>query len=219
MVEIHSWMETFLEKVRDAFGGRVWFVGLQGSYSRGEATEESDIDVVVILDKISMQDVRTYREMLDRLPQREQICGFFSGKEELLKWEPSELFQFTHDTTPYIGSLEEVLSFVDAAAVERAIKIGTGGVFHGCMHNLLHERREDRLKGLYKAASVTVQAIVFRQTGSYVRYQEELLSVANPEERRIVETFLSLKKGGAVELEKMSEVLLDWAGNWIRETK
>ena len=38
MVEIHSWMETFLEKVRHMFGGRIWFLGLQGSYSRGEAT-------------------------------------------------------------------------------------------------------------------------------------------------------------------------------------
>ena len=43
-------MDEFLQALDRAFGERVWFVGLQGSYGRGEATETSDIDVVVILD-------------------------------------------------------------------------------------------------------------------------------------------------------------------------
>ena len=47
MVEIHAWMERFLEELKANFAQHVWFVGLQGSYGRGEATETSDIDVVV----------------------------------------------------------------------------------------------------------------------------------------------------------------------------
>ena len=43
----YSWMNEFLGTLNEVFGDRVWFVGLQGSYGRGEATEASDIDVVV----------------------------------------------------------------------------------------------------------------------------------------------------------------------------
>ena len=50
MIDIHTWMETFLEALDRTFPARVRFVGLQGSYGRGEATEGSDIDAVVILD-------------------------------------------------------------------------------------------------------------------------------------------------------------------------
>ena len=53
MIDITVWMKNFLQTLNETFGDRVWFVGLQGSYGRGEATETSDIDVVVILDELS----------------------------------------------------------------------------------------------------------------------------------------------------------------------
>lgn len=49
MIDIMEWKRLFLQKLEETFGERVWFVGLQGSYSRGEETEKSDIDMVVIL--------------------------------------------------------------------------------------------------------------------------------------------------------------------------
>ena len=52
MVNISSWLEIFSEHLDATFHGRVWFMGLQGSYARGEAKETSDIDVVVILDSL-----------------------------------------------------------------------------------------------------------------------------------------------------------------------
>ena len=100
MVDIKTWIKTFTEKIEQTFADRVWFIGLQGSYGRGEATETSDIDVVVILDELRMNDLKTYRDMLDTLPNRELICGFISGKADLLNWEASDLFQFYYDTTP-----------------------------------------------------------------------------------------------------------------------
>ena len=41
MMDINVWMNDFLQKLNETFANRVWFVGLQGSYSRGEATETS----------------------------------------------------------------------------------------------------------------------------------------------------------------------------------
>ena len=217
MINITTWLDGFLKALHDTFEGRVWFVGLQGSHGRGEATETSDIDVVVILDELSASDIHKYNTMLDTLPHRELICGFVSGKNELLNWEPSDLFQFYYDTTPIKGSLDELLTVIDDAAVGRAIKIGACNVYHGCVHNMLHEKSDDILHGLYKSASFVVQAIAFKQTGEYIKYQKDLLGVVSADERKIVETFLKLKNGDAVEFDIMSEELFAWAKNQIVE--
>ena len=217
MIEITAWLNTFLQKLNDTFGNRVWFVGLQGSYGRGEARDTSDIDVVVILDELSASDIGVYNAMLDGLPHRELICGFLSGKDELLDWEPSDLFQFYYDTTPIKGGLDALLPLLDKAAVNRAIKIGACNIYHGCVHNMLHEKSEDILRGLYKAASFVVQAIAFKQTGKYIRFQKDLLGMVSADERRIGETFLKLKNGEAVDFGAMSEELFAWAKKWIAE--
>jgi hypothetical protein len=206
-----------LQTLNKTFENRVWFVGLQGSYGRGEATETSDIDVVVILDELSAKDIQIYNDMLDTLPNRKLICGFLSGKNEIMNWEPSDLFQFCNDTTPIKGTLEEVFALIDESAINRAIKIGACNIFHGCVHNMLHEKSEDILRGLYKSASFVVQAIVFKQTGNYIKYQEELLKVVSSDEHEIVENFMNLKNGGTVDFDLMSEILFAWSKKWIAE--
>ena len=217
MIDITTWMHSFLLALKETFTNRVWFVGLQGSYGRCEATETSDIDIVVILDELSATDIQAYHDMLDRLPHRELICGFLSGKREIMNWEPSDLFQFCHDTTPIIGSLDEIMTVIDKSAVSRAIKIGACNIFHGCVHNMLHEKSDDILRGLYKSASFVVQAIVFKQTGRYMKQQEELRIVAAPNEQIIINTFLRLKNGGTVDFIPMSDALFAWAKHWISE--
>ena len=47
--DINIWMKRYLDELKSLFGSRLMFVGLQGSYGRGEATDNSDIDAVVIL--------------------------------------------------------------------------------------------------------------------------------------------------------------------------
>ena len=194
MIDVTTWMHNFLQTLNKTFGDRVWFVGLQGSYGRGEATETSDIDIVVILDELSAMDIQTYNNMLDTLSHRELICGFLSGKQEIMNWEPSDLFQFCHDTTSIKGSLDDVMAVIDESAVNRAIKIGACNIFHGCVHNMLYEKSEDILRGLYKSAAFVVQAIAFKQTGNYISHQKELSQVVSSDEQDIVETFLNLKK-------------------------
>ena len=75
------------------------------------------------------------------------------------------------------------------------------------------------LRGLYKSASFVVQAIVFQQTGNYIKNQEELLQVASSDERAIVEIFMNLKNGGMVDFSLMSKTLFEWSKKWISENR
>ena len=216
MIDIDVWIKDFTQKLNNIFVNRIWFIGLQGSYGRGEATETSDIDVVVILDELNESDIKAYDNMLDTMPHRELICGFVSGKEEIMNWEPSDLFQFYHDTTAIKGSLDDLLPLIDHVAIERAIKMGAGNIYHGCVHNMLHEKSEEILKGLYKAASFVVQAIVFKYTGNYFKHQSQLLQVASVEEQTIIETFLKYKNNETVVFDEASQILFEWSKKWIK---
>lgn len=215
MIDIDIWMKDFLKALDETFKQRVWFVGIQGSYARGEATENSDIDMVVILDELTINDLQIYDRMLDTLSYRELICGFLSGKGELMNWNAADLFQFYYDTKPIKGSLDDLLVLIDDTALNRAIKTGVCNIYHGCVHNILYDKSEDILKGLYKAASFVVQAIYFKQTGHYIRQQSELLKIVLSEERIIVDAFLTIKNGGVIDFKEMSNILFTWSQKWL----
>ena len=216
MIDMKDWIEQFLTALDRCFGDRVWFVGMQGSRGRGEATEASDIDMVVILDELRAEDIAAYSAMLDRLPHRELSCGFLGGRGEICGWEPSDLFQLYFDTTPIRGSLTELLPLLDDSAVERAIRIGACNIYHGCVHNMVHGKSEEVLRGLYKGASFVAQAIAYRQTGRYQRHMTDLREILSSNDQQVVDTFLKLKNGGAVDFDEMSRTLFAWAGRLIR---
>lgn len=218
--QIESWMEQYRDAVMSLFGGRIWLMGLQGSFGRGEADEESDIDVVLVLDSLSAEDLEAYGRMLDTLPERNRVCGFLSGKEELLSWEPSDLFQFCHDTTVVSGSADQLLERIGRDDIRRTVRIGACNVYHMGVHNLLHEKSPDILKGLYKSSVFTLQAIAFLQTGRYARKRTDLLSLLQEEEKPVLMRAMEQKEGKACSAEshgKDTELLLQWASKWIRK--
>ncbi len=219
MIDITTWIERFSKALQETFPNRVYFIGLQGSYGRGEATDTSDIDMVVILDKLSVEDIQCYSSLLDTLPNRELTCGFLSGKDDLMNWEISDLFQFYHDTKPIKGNLDNLLPQIDENAVNKAIKSGVCNIYHACVHNLIYEKDEKILKELYKSASFVVQAIWYKQSGEYVKYQQDLLDKVNDEEKKIVSAFLQIKKGERINFELLSNTLFEWSKYWINRLR
>lgn len=215
MIDLTAWIKNFLQACTETFGNHIWFVGLQGSYARGEATEASDIDLVVILDEVSISDIQKYNTLLDTLPHRELICGFLSGKDEILNWEPADLLQFYYDTIPIKGSLDILLSRINESTVNRAIHTGVCNIYHGCVHNMLYEKNMEILRDLYKSASFVVQTICFQQTGHYIIHQKDLLQIADADECAIISTFLGIKSGETMDFQKQSEALFNWCRKWI----
>lgn len=204
-----TWLSEFTDKTEKTFNDRVRFIGLQGSYGRGEATETSDIDMVVILDELHINDLKAYRDMLDTLQSRELICGFISGKNELLNWEPSDLFQFYYDTVPIKGTLDVLFEKIDRQAVRRAIRSGACNIYHACVHNFVHEKSDGILRSLYKSAVFVLQAVWFYETGRYIKSKVELQKAIDPPSA-VLNTALELKNGAPVKFEEMSELLLNW---------
>ncbi len=64
IIEIDAYLHKLINELKIAFGTRLIYVGLQGSYGRNEASESSDIDIVVILDELQIADMDVYRQIL-----------------------------------------------------------------------------------------------------------------------------------------------------------
>lgn len=216
--EIDAWVNEFLVSVKQLFGKRLVFVGLQGSYNRGEAKDQSDIDMVVILDQVTPADLRQYSAMLDTLPNREKACGFISGLQVLRSWEPLDLFQLYHDTTPILGSLDFIQKVMGVEDVRRAVRLGACNIYHICGHNLVHQKKPGLLRSLYKSAAFTVQAVYYDQTGEYVKHKENLIPLLQPDEREILEAVVALKRSPELaedEFDHYTDLLFNWAGGLI----
>ena len=217
-LEIQSWMDLFLKELQNVFQNRLVFVGLQGSRGRGEGRPDSDIDVVVVLDRLTPADLDTYEALLNRLPKRELVCGFVSGKQELAAWERSELFQFARDTRPWLGSLTDILPAVGRADIHRAVHAGACGIYHGAVHNLLHDKSVPLLGELYKQAVFVLQAKHCFCTGEDLSDPRALLPRLDEEDRRILtgrEEARALSGGESPQFRALSQVLIVWASQLI----
>lgn len=213
--DIARWMNGYTIRITSVFGGRVRFIGIQGSCARGEANENSDIDVVMILDKLDYADVKRYDEAVADLPERERLCGFIAGENELKCWDRSDLFQFYHDTRPLYGSLEWMKESFNREDVRRAVHFGACNLYHLCIHNALHRRQEGKADGLYKSAVFTLQAKYFYETGEYISKRADLAEKLTGDDRKI----LSYAMGEPGGLDEKSEFLLNWCSKIITEFK
>ena len=60
-MDISIFMESFKDNLLALFNDNLLFLGIQGSYGRGEAKETSDIDPVIILQQCGKAEILKYR--------------------------------------------------------------------------------------------------------------------------------------------------------------
>lgn len=213
MIEIQQYLNLFQQKLEKTFKNEILFFGIQGSYGRGEATENSDIDVVVIFENLETEQLLKYNNMIDELPFREKLCGFVSGKQELLHWTASELFQFYYDTTTIFGTLDCLLPLITIEKIKEAVKTGVCTIYHMACHNMLHEKSVEICKALYKSAVFVLQAKYFLEKGIYSKTKKELLTITSEKDVFILSAlqheFLQQN------LENDTINLMNWASNII----
>lgn len=61
MFQIEAYTQELLKLLKDIFGERLVYLGLQGSYLRNEQHENSDIDIMAVIDKLTVSDLDSYK--------------------------------------------------------------------------------------------------------------------------------------------------------------
>ena len=209
--ELECWLAAFREGLCGLFGDRLRFFSLQGSHARGEATDASDLDVVVILDRVRFADLEAYRRLLDRTERREQICGFVAGLPELAGWERSDLLGLLLDTRPLLGSLEALCPPQGREEAWAALRIGACNLYHACSHNYLHGRSAAVLAGLYKSARFAVRIKWYARTGDYIPAMRDLEAAVPEPDRGILRLCRALPPTAEPEFDRLCRALLEWS--------
>ena len=220
MFDINVWLDIIIKKLQKEFEQRLLFVGLQGSYNRGEATPNSDIDLVVILDNLSFEDLKRYHSIIDSMPDKDKSCGFISGREELQNWSKSDLFQFFYDTKSLIGNLQDLIQAPTIEDATQAVKISSENLYHTSVHSFIHSNnRAEDLKNLYKSTFFILQTKYFIETKKYIPTKMELSELLIGIDRDILNICINknnINEKTTIELENLYKMLIQWSSDNIK---
>lgn len=219
MINLDLWLDKYITAVDSAFGSRIVFTGIQGSYARSEAHGGSDIDVVLILDKLTLNDLTVYKNAIAGLEERAKICGFVGGADELKAWNRGELFQFYHDTKAIYGDLEFIAHLITEQDVKYALVSAACGIYHACAHNFVHENDPALLHNLFKTAGFALQAKYWLQTGAYISKKKDLAAKLSGSDLEVLTCLLNrqITQPGSENFANQSGLLLEWAAQIIKE--
>lgn len=187
-MDMAGWIERYQRQALETFGGRICFMGVQGSRARGEAREESDIDMVLILDEVDGKDLLAYRAMLQSLEHGELACGFISGREVLKSWPRWELFQFYRDTRPLYGTLDFLLPLIGPRDIAEAVKNGAANVYHAACHSLVFGQGPGDVREVAKGAFFVLQAKCYLEQGQYWGSRAALMEHLAEEDKALLQT-------------------------------
>ena len=136
---VDKWLADFVEQLHDTFGERLIFVGHHGSWARGEAGPESDIDTIVILDHIDSEDLAAYRDVIHAMPDAKRLASSFLGStSELRIWPRTDMVQLFYGCKPLRGTLDGLVDKPTDAEVMEDIRIKAAENLHLARHYLLH---------------------------------------------------------------------------------
>ncbi|MCC8194151.1 MAG: nucleotidyltransferase domain-containing protein [Deltaproteobacteria bacterium] len=223
MIDVQPWMRSAVARLREEFGERLLFVGLQGSYRRGEAREDSDIDILAILDRLDVTDLAAYRRVLRTLPEGEKACGFTCGREQMLAWPPFELFQFEKDTDAWFGELGALLPPYTREDTVTGARASVSGLHHYTAYLYVsgdEATRADELQTVYKGFFFAAQVVHYLRSGEYARSKKELLARLTGDEAELLRLGMDpvhYERCKEDDPDALFRLMLGWTGNVMRE--
>jgi len=213
MFGLERYLCDLLTLLKDQFAKRLLYVGLQGSYLRNEADENSDVDIMVIIDDLTVHDLAVYRNVLVSIGCFEKSCGFISGRLEMANWNRLEICHLLHTTKDLYGTLADFVPAYTADDVRNYIKISLGNLFHELCHRYIHSDIEKNIALLpfaYKSIFFILQNMHYIESGSFIATKRELITHLKNNDREVLEMAIKLKESKAYDFDQAFHVLFAW---------
>lgn len=217
MFHADTYILSLTELLKKEYRERLLYVGLQGSYLRDEATEHSDIDIMVVVDDITVADLDAYRKAISSLEDFDRSCGFICGRDELKNWNPLEICHLLHTTKDYFGTLADLVPEYTQKDVRTFVKMSLGNLYHEICHRYIHasgEKNTARLPYTYKSVFFILQNVYYLDSGRFIGTKAGLLEALSGKDRLVLETAVSMSGGAAFDFNEAFALLF----SWCRET-
>lgn len=211
-MDIDTWMNDLIDQLKTEFKERLVLVGLQGSRARGEQREDSDIDVVVVVEDLNADDLASYRSVIQKMPHAELACGFIGSPDVLAAWPRHDVFNLVNDTDIRYGSFDFMDAEFPAEEAKLAADACASEIYHALCHTAVFEPNmlPDLLQGCLKSAFFGIRAKHFAQTGEFVNSRAQLLNLANSDEKKLLQAY-----DGNVQMDdqELARRLFQWSNN------
>lgn len=213
MIDIHKYIKTLIELLKQHFHSRLLYVGLQGSYLRNEATKDSDIDIMVVIDELSVVDLEHYRAIIQSMEGADKSCGFICSKSDLANWNPLEICHLLHTTQNYYGDLSKLTPEYTTADVQNFIKLSLNNLYHEICHRYIHSDERKNITALphtYKSVFFILQNLYYLRHSKYIATKAGLLSLLDGADRDVLEYSIQLSAGSPYDFERCFQLLFTW---------
>lgn len=218
MIQIECYLQDITAALKDAFGERLAYVGLQGSYLRGEASACSDIDIMVLIRSLTADDLARYRETILQLEYADRSCGFICGTDEFRFWNPLEICHVLHSTKDYYGTLTDFIPPYTEEDHRKYTLLALGNLYHALCHRYVHaepEKNKQKLHTHAKEFFFLLQDLYLIRTGVFAKNRAELLEMMTEEDCAVYRLITETAQGEYAYAPAFS-VLLSWCQNTMK---
>lgn len=190
MFYLSKYLDDLIEACTLKFGDRLLYVGLQGSYLRGEQHDNSDIDIMIVIDNFTVPDMNEYRAVLKSIGYFEKSCGFICSKDELAHWNPLEVCQLLNTTKDLYGQLKELLPPASRKDEINYVKLSLGNFYHEICHRYIHADKKSNMTKFRQTCKYTfflIQNLHYLESGKFITTKQELKENVSKADREILE--------------------------------
>lgn len=213
MIDIETYIFQLIALLNERFKARLLYVGLQGSYLRGEATDHSDMDIMVVIDELSISDLEHYRGIIQSMEHFDKSCGFICSKADLANWNPLELHHVLNTTKDYYGTLRDLIPAYTEKDIRNFVKISINNLYHEICHRYIHSEYNmniDALTGSYKAVFFILQNLYFLWHGRHIVTKAELLPLLDGKNHAVLERSIELNNCISHDFQDSFALLFFW---------
>ena len=216
MFRIEEYIEELIDTLKNTFGERLVYIGLQGSYLRNEQTENSDIDIMAVIDNISVEDLETYQKALVSVGNFDKSCGFICSKADLEHWNPLEICHLLNTTKDYYGELKNLVPAYTIEDERNYVKLSLNNLYHEICHRYIHADIEHNISKLpitCKSVFFIMQHLYYFSSGNFIPTKRELLECVQDEDKNVLELSVSLQKCSDYDFDRAFSILFNWCQN------
>ena len=188
---VDQWLDRFVRKLKDIFGYRLLFVGLHGSWARGEGKTESDIDITTVLDRVNTKDLRAFRNIIVSMPNAKNLAsgGLYSIAEEQAKprFEGAHLF---YEYKVLYGTLDDIIKKPNPIDLLGDVRFKASSNLFIARNYLIypHDPRKvvGRLHYPFKCCFFGLQSWILLCEGRFVALKDDLINALTDADDRVV---------------------------------
>lgn len=216
MLRIDEYIDKLINSLKDVFGERLMYIGLQGSYLRNEETKNSDIDIMAVIDNLSVEDLKTYQKALVSVGSFDKSCGFICGKDDLKHWNPLEICHLLNTTKDFYGELKKLVPEYTIEDERNHVKLSLNNLYHEICHRYVHADREYNVLKLpitCKSVFFIMQHLYYLSSGNFIPTKRELLECVQDEDKLVLELSISLQDHTDYDFDRAFLALFNWCQN------